>query len=94
MHKNVELLIGRLATDPELQRRFAEQPLEAIRGERLELSAIEVEALAAIDPAAFRALADALDPRLKKASLASERRAAGSETTTTTQPSSMKEICS
>src|SRR5262245_27852024 len=74
MHKHVELLIGRLATDPSLQRRFTEQPFEVIRAERLELTDVEVAALSATAPAAFRAFTDALDARLRKAAPAAEMR--------------------
>jgi len=69
MHKNVEVLIGRLATDPALQRRFAEQPLQVLAEQRLELSEIEIAALLATDPAALRAFSEALDTRLRKADL-------------------------
>lgn len=67
MHRHVELLIGRLATDPRLQRRFAEQPFEALLEQRLELSEVEIAALAATDPAAIRDFSAALDARLRKA---------------------------
>lgn len=70
MHKNVETLIGRLATDPKLRRRFAESPEAVLRelAERgLELSAVELAALAALDPAALTSFAGALDARLRKA---------------------------
>lgn len=91
MHKNVEVLIGRLATDPELQRRFVEQPLAALREQRLELNEIEFAALAATDPDAFRALADALDSRIKKASPALESRSANDMAQTPNELSSTKE---
>ncbi len=68
MHRNVELLIGRLSTDSELRRRFANQPIEALREQGLELTELEQAALAATDPEAFGALAAALDARLCKAS--------------------------
>jgi len=69
MHKNVEVLIGRLATDPALQRRFAEQPLQVLAEQRLELSEVEIAALAATDLGALRAFTAALDTRLRKAEL-------------------------
>ena len=47
MHKNVEILIGRLATDPGLQDKFAKAPHQALVEQGLELSDIESEALAA-----------------------------------------------
>jgi hypothetical protein len=68
MHKNVEVLIGRLATDPELQRRFAEQPIAVLHEQRLELTEVEIAALAALDPDDLRAFTAALDLRLRKAS--------------------------
>ena len=71
MHRNVELLIGRLATDPEFRRRFTAQPLEALRGEALELTGVEIAAIAATDPDAVAAFAESLDARLRRAPLAS-----------------------
>jgi predicted transcriptional regulator len=68
-HRNVEQLLGRLLTDPALRRRFAEASeryLAALSQERLELSAVEVEALATTDPDSLRALAERLDRRLRK----------------------------
>ena len=70
--RNVEILVGRLVTDEDLRRRFVENPRETIRvmQERgLELSAAEVEALAASHIGLWECLAAALDPRLQKASL-------------------------
>lgn len=70
MHKNVEVLIGRLATDPQLRRSFAEDPdacLEAQRELGFELTPVELEALAATAPEAFETFALALDPRLRRA---------------------------
>jgi hypothetical protein len=92
MHKNVEVLIGRLATDEGLLRRFEEQPTAALLDQRLELTEIELAALCAIDPAALRALADALDARIKKALPALECRAASDRNESPTQPHSTKEI--
>lgn len=69
MHKNVEVLIGRLATNRELLDRFAEEPFAALREEGLELTDTEVAAIAALAPAAIRAFAGALDSRLRKAAL-------------------------
>lgn len=67
MHKNVEALIGRLATDPGLQKRFAEQPVQVLRAQGLELTEVELAALAATDPEALRAFTGALDTRLRRA---------------------------
>ena len=72
MHRNVETLIGRLATDPELRRRFAEDPtafLGELRDQGFELTDVEREALASTDPDAIRAFAEALDRRIRKAAL-------------------------
>lgn len=70
--RNVEIVIGRLATDEEMRERFLVDPqkeVAALRREGLELSAIEAEALVALPSRPLEALADALDPRLQKASL-------------------------
>lgn len=70
MHRNVETLIGRLATDPKLRRRFAERPtalLEELSEQGLELTNVEIEALAATDPEALHSFAGSLDRRLLKA---------------------------
>ena len=72
MHKNVEILIGRLATDKSLQSRFSRNAYETLREQGLELTDVEIAALAAIDPKAFRAFTAAVDARLCKASLAGE----------------------
>jgi hypothetical protein len=68
MHKHVEQLIGRLATDPDLARRFAMRPLEVLREQGLELTEVELSALAALRPDAIHAFGAALDARLRKAS--------------------------
>ena len=69
-HRNVELLIGRLATDAALRRRFQEermQLLQALIAQGFEFSTIEITALAAVDLDALRLFALTLDPRLRKA---------------------------
>ena len=69
-HRNVETLIGRLATDPDLRRRFADDPVRVLhefRDQGFELSATELEALAATDAEAVRSFANALDRRIKRA---------------------------
>lgn len=93
MHRNVETLIGRLATDPMLCRRFAEGPA-ALLGELceqgLELTPVEIAALAATDPQAIRRFAEALDPRLRKAPLPAEADPeAGAGPPETTDPEEM-----
>lgn len=86
MHKNVEVLIGRLATDLGLQDRFSKRPGEALREQRLELTEVELEALAAIPPDALRQFSNHLDARIRKASLEAETRPP--ERATTTGPES------
>jgi hypothetical protein len=71
MHRNVEVLIGRLATDPDLLRRFAADAAAVLETQGLELTAVEREALAAIDHEALGIFAGSLDRRLRKAQPAS-----------------------
>ena len=70
MHRTVETLIGQLATDSRLRRRFAADPAAALvelsERQGLELTPVEIAALAATDPAALRSFAGALDRRLRK----------------------------
>jgi hypothetical protein len=67
--KNVEQLLGRLVTDPVLRRRFTESPaqfLAELPQQNVELSPIELEALAATDPKSLLTLAERLDRRLRR----------------------------
>ena len=69
-HRNVETLIGRLATDPAFRRRFAHDAtavLQELREQGYELTLVELDALASTDADAIRSFADALDRRLRKA---------------------------
>ncbi len=69
-HRNVETLIGRLATDPSLRLRFIADPvaaLEDFRNGGYELNPTEVAALAAIDTDAINHIATALDERITRA---------------------------
>lgn len=71
-HKSVEVLIGRLATDEPLRRRFAANAPDVLRfleAEGFRFSPVEAAALARLEPAALDRFATALDPRLQKASL-------------------------
>ena len=73
MHRDVETLIGRLVTDPQLLHRFAQEParfLAQASGQGLELTPVEREALAALDLEALRSFAASLDGRLRKAASA------------------------
>lgn len=91
MHRNVEALIGRLATDAELQDRFAESPVEALQEQRLELTEIEMAALAAIRPEDLRAFTASLDARLRKATRRTEMRSAGRDPSMESRNDSRKE---
>lgn len=71
-HRHLEVVIGRLVTDEAFRRRFVEQPAEwsdELAAAGLELSGAELAALRRTDRAAWLAIADAIDPRLQKASL-------------------------
>lgn len=75
--RNVENLIGRLATDEALRERFAadrEAVLRELTATGTELNACEQRALATLDPRALRRFADAIDPRLQKCRLQVEAR--------------------
>jgi len=75
--KSVEILIGKLASDEDLRARFRRDRRAAIRSlerEGLELTTLEIASLSAAEADAFDRLADALDPRLQKASLKPPRR--------------------
>ncbi len=74
-HRNVEALIGRLATDPVARRRFSEDPaqvLHELKDQGVELTTVELEALALIDADAIRSFAKALDRRIQRAEVGSE----------------------
>jgi hypothetical protein len=69
-HRSVEALIGRLATDPDLRRRFVDEPervLHELTDQGFELTAVEFEALAATDAEAIRSFANTLDRRIRRA---------------------------
>jgi len=73
--KSVEVLLGKLVTDEEMRRSFrrdAAGALASFRQAGWDLSTVEAEAIHSLDPAALERLADALDPRLQKASLHDE----------------------
>ena len=67
----IEMLIGRLITDEEFRSEFIRDPektLTELSEQGLELSRTEVAALVSTDPALWTRTADAIDPRLQKAS--------------------------
>jgi hypothetical protein len=69
--RTIELLIGRLITDEEFRADFLSHPektLVALCDHGWELSRTEIAALVATEPALWARTADALDPRLQKAS--------------------------
>src|SRR5262249_18337123 len=71
-HRTVEIVLGRLATDELMRRRFREAPMLALRevmASGLELSPVELAALEKLDPADLQRFAQALDSRLQKADL-------------------------
>jgi len=73
----IEMLIGRLITDEEFRREFLRDPEKTLlaQSERgLELSRTEIAALVETDPALWNRTADAIDPRLQKASLKNQNR--------------------
>ncbi len=70
-HRTIEMLIGRLITDEEFRTQFLrdpEQTLTELNDLGLVLSRTEVSALIGTDPALWARTADAIDPRLQKAS--------------------------
>lgn len=86
MHKNVEHLLGRLATDPKLRRRFAANPEQLLRelvGAGLELTEVELAALAATRPESLHTFAATLDARLRRAARAGEHHRTEDEPSTT-----------
>jgi hypothetical protein len=69
--RGVERVIGRLVTDEEFRRQFAEDPrkvlLEVIGcGCGLELTNLEIQALASLDLRSLARLAESIDPRIQK----------------------------
>ena len=67
--RNVEQFLGRLVTDPDLRVRFADDragALAAFAGEGHELSVVETEALARLDPRSAERFANGLDARIQR----------------------------
>ena len=66
-------MLGRLATDRAVRDRFHRAPSATLRelvASGIELSPVELAALATLDPAALQRFALALDPKIQKAVLA------------------------
>ena len=73
VHRSVEILIGRLVTDDEFRAEYRRDPhalLSSVGNLGLELSAGEVRALLRTDLSLWERIANEIDPRLRKASLA------------------------
>ena len=73
----IEMLIGRLITDEQFRSEFLQDPentLLALCDRGLELSRTEVAALVSTDRTLWARAAEAIDPRLHKASLKNEAR--------------------
>lgn len=67
--KTVERILGKLATDEEVRQRFRSAPRETVADtchDPDSLTAVEREALSAVDPDLLDHFADALDPRLQR----------------------------
>ena len=70
--RTVEVVIGRLITDEEFRAEFLDRPHASLRelsDRGMRLNATEIAALVDTDPALWAEVADAIDPRLRKASL-------------------------
>lgn len=66
---SVEQVIGRMVTDEGFRRKFERKPIETlfeIVASGVELTTVELRALAAMDPTLVARFADALDPRILK----------------------------
>jgi hypothetical protein len=69
---NVEKIIGLLATDEAIRRRFSEDPqavLAELAERGVELNPCERWSLARLDPKDLARFAEAIEPRLQKADL-------------------------
>ncbi len=74
--ENVEKVIGRMVTDQGFRRRYEEKPFEALFeavASGVELTTVELQALAGMDAALIARFADALDPRIQKIELPRRR---------------------
>jgi hypothetical protein len=67
--RSVERVIGKLVTDEAFRRRFSARPQSTLQETAeggLELTACEMQALAALDKRVLEQFAEAIDPRLQK----------------------------
>ena len=70
--RNVQLIIGQLLTDEEFRSDFLERPLETLRSLRergVELTDVEIDALAQTDGPFWLIAAEWIDPRLQRCRL-------------------------
>jgi hypothetical protein len=70
--RNVESVIGRIVTDEAFRERFSEDPgfvLRAVTEAGIELTPLEMQALARLDMRLVHRLAEAIDPRIQKVAL-------------------------
>ena len=68
--RGVEVVLGRLATDTALRRRFEQGPrhtLQELVAEGIELTGVERSSLERLDGPALDRFARSLDPRIQKA---------------------------
>ena len=78
---NVERIVGRLVTDEDFRGAFHLDPERVVRGlldRGCDLTRAEIETLVALDPLTLEQFANALDPRLQKASLRGPATSTGS----------------
>lgn len=72
--KNVEIIIGKLATDEEFRQQFQTDPAKTVlelKDRGFDLTPAEVSALVTTDVSALERAAESIDPRLQRASLRS-----------------------
>ncbi len=78
--RDVERVIGRLVTDEAFLQQFAAAPAPTLRAliaegrDGFELNECEVNCLVATDVKSLMSIADAIDPRLRKAALCGSKR--------------------
>lgn len=80
--RNVEAVVGRLATDEEFRRRFRHDRrafLDELLAQGVRLNPVEVKALLNLDLAACERFAERLDQRIRKPSLRPDPRTSGPE---------------
>lgn len=77
-HKTVQAIIGRILTDDELRAQFMASPLETLTSLRdmgLDLTTVEIEALADTDHQLWQSGPEWIDSRLQRCGLVTRTRA-------------------